>query len=529
MCTAVCLCLRLRNCTEHLRVLLQMMRLGELLEGSQDLAEQVLSLLTPKALGLLACTSTCLRAVVTRLPEAVWQASTESSLAGWLAAVVLIQVSRLQAVAQRALPVHHPALQAQSVQAYFKLRGRVEASILQGGWQVRQLHAAAGCISPDCAQMALRLGGPELQIRNLRTHKSTLWTPHFPATAQCAKRDWGANDEGDWAWDASSRDIVVTCSGRCGAHDSLLLFLDTHTRVQAIALTPGAEFNMESPAYCVSRGLVLVQHKDAQQGPPGQVSVLSVWDFKGTLLHRMRTPAGFEPSEDVWAYSVQHAWAPAGFAFNLSVFRAKEACLLQLPQGSGAPELVQASPASHVVYSATAPACLLLNLCSSSPATLISFEGQSAVSTSCSAPDLWHYASIVWGTRLVVQSGQWGSSFMHANLDLYSVQGSRLRRECRVGCSAERLFLGLELHLCSDGALCATFTARPLDDDLETVTDIHLAIVHLASGALREVALGGAVAEDCGDWNLRVHWVADCTAVLVSDRCGRHSQLVSFV
>ena len=50
-----------------------MLRLDRLLEGSQDLAEQVLAPLTPQSLGLLACTSTGLRAVVARLPEALWK------------------------------------------------------------------------------------------------------------------------------------------------------------------------------------------------------------------------------------------------------------------------------------------------------------------------------------------------------------------------------------------------------------------------------------------------------------------------
>ena len=53
-------------------VMLQMVRLNQLLEGCQDLRERLLGLLAPRELALLASCSLSLHSVVAQLPEALW-------------------------------------------------------------------------------------------------------------------------------------------------------------------------------------------------------------------------------------------------------------------------------------------------------------------------------------------------------------------------------------------------------------------------------------------------------------------------
>ena len=141
-----------------------------------------------------------------------------------------------------------------------------------------------------------------------------------------------------------------------------------------------------------------------------------------------------------------------------------------------------------------------------------------------------------WGVRLVLaafsRQGMMSkfNSYRCDQLQLYTEAQGQLTLAQTVTASP-RHFCWAHLDVSADGELLATLTQPHLSQNSQGMRDCHLAIVHLATGALQEFALPDS-ARACDFFYVYgeqgVRWTPDGTAVLVSSHCSLCSWLFRF-
>ena len=249
----------------NLAVVVQMVRLEQLMQGDQDLSERLLGPLTPTELALLACASKTLCSSVAALPEALWQARALLLACCCSLACVLTAATAPQAAAQRTVPPCHPVLAAPSVRAYFQQRRRVRSSIATGACETHLLEVPEGFVSPDLSRTALWGKDRKVHVWDVSNqrllHRWTLPKPPFPKTYPVA-----------WGWCAASRALAIPCGHLL---DESLVVLDTHRGLTRPAgptglLTPGAAWPEHVPQ---PRRLLPRQEPHARAAQPRQQAV----------------------------------------------------------------------------------------------------------------------------------------------------------------------------------------------------------------------------------------------------------------
>ena len=297
-------------------------------------------------------------------------------------------------------------------------------------------------------------------------------------------------------------------------------------------------FNSAPVAFSPGGRFMLVQHNYGQG--QGYGSSLAVLDFTGTVVHTTAVSAGVNTAPDSWAPSctavLLRQLVPAEHRglLDLRIWHEPAKTRIWLwDLSASVPELIN-EPAVTWTAWATPPAGSLLVGCKTRQVTLAAGQDGGVCQRDLQLTDAqprspqMRSGSVVCGTRLTMLSG-WQEGHGHMLLELYSVQGSQLVAERSIS-AAPGIFVNGQLRVSDDGELLAALAC-----DVKTVNGLHqlaetrLVLVSLASGSVQEFPLLGALAVGLDHWSPSIHWSADCTAVLVSARCGRGHQLFSFV
>ena len=478
--------------------------LAELLQNSRDLAGQILALPPLQALARLSCTSRSMCASVARQPESLWQARLAPALAQLQqTADALTVLPCLQAAAAREHGPFHPVLRAPSVRTYLCWRQLVHSSILgEGTADPAPLHidCPSGSVSPDFLKIAKLGDSKRLLITGLACGQllQTWALPKSPEALQPAST---------WMWAACSRLLALPCGDpwrRRSNGEASLLFVDSLTgSCTAVQLQLDASGRPRLTAdACPSRSvLVVLCHYEATQ--VSRASVLCVHDFAGTLVCRMEHDFSGLPI---------CSWAPSGMALLIRVsypssvwlweISSTTAMRLLVSEVEGPPPLAWAVPGSDCVA-----------LCQQDR---VSFFSTLSAHEEVHRPlphARWDKAA--WGARMALFVAKELSDPAPGcqQLQLLAVQDSGLVLQHTVtAASGQGRFIASTLQVSADGEMCAVVTGMPIKYGMHC---LHLAIVHLASGSLREFPLDRTRVPS-GAQSVRVCWRDDSSTVLIS-------------
>ena len=421
-----------------------------------------------------------------------------------------------QTAAGRTVPAGHPVLAARSVQSYYQDRQRVHSNVASGVCQTRLLHAREGHASPDLAVIAL----PDHQSGSRRVEIRGLLDDRLIKRWRVPSRPFIGWEERDglltaWGWGPGSDQLVLPFEPE-GAAESGLMFLNVQSGACQTVLLGQTDFTAAPVAYHTGRGLALVQHATADQP-----DLLSVYDCRGDLV--VRIPA---PVSDLQWFS----WAPSGLAVALAseFHRLAGSCLWLWDVSSSAP-VFHRHGLTWIAWATPSPARLLVGSLDQ-PASVFMLDGQQTVQGLSLQHDAQHLSEAIaaWGSRLCLYNRKQETGY--EVMELYSMQDSQLVLDSTLSLSGRR-FVGGQLHLTADGELCAALTAAPAEGAYSRTRLLDrpcLALIHLASGSLREYPLHADLADTTSVWSMRVAWSPDCTFVLVAAEFGLDSQLFTF-
>ena len=416
----------------------------------------------------------------------------------------------LQAAAERAHGAFHPILSSSSILAYLRLQHSVQHNILSGRRPSQPpLHPAAsqGCFSQDCTKSASLAPGHQLHVRDVFSGQLLCgWDlPHVPAAFTPTQ---------GWAWCSAGQHLTLLfgqiwsnvrgLSYQQDGQATGLVHIDARSGRTATSQLQLGQLSgrvWASVHFCAQRSQVLVLHGDHTYAKV----LTSIFDACGSLLHSSASLQG----------DFRAIWAPSGQAVtfwdmgNCSIWALGEICGGSIVRVEGPVKLLAwATPLSDRL-------CLLLG----GDQVVIMQHQQAQLRAALARPLASYYCDAVWGTCLAVLD----CSF---ELQVYSVDEAGLALERIILPGSGRHFARGSIRLAAHGELCAIFTGTVA---AEQKSDRHLAVIHLASGCLREFAVQDDVlASTLLDYQVQLRWTQDCTAVLVSAKDGSHNELFKF-
>ena len=424
-------------------------------------------------------------------------------------------VRGLQAAAERKHGVFHPALTGgPSVRENLRVLCTVQRNIVDGTSVTRPpMHGPLGCLSPDFSRHAMLSLGGKLHVRDVSSgrllHEWDL--PQVPA-AFCPAAGWG--------WDQTSQYLKLLWGKPwCRAwkpaphsgNTAGMVHVDTWSgRTATVSLQLGGKSGQgwATAYFCPGSSLVLAHYGDWDE----EDAAASIFDHNGCLLHSTEKVIGQQ----------MPLWARGGQAV---VFRLGDHQTWSFwDLNTGSLEWIKSSEESVLAWATpyTGQAALLLK-----PGIEVDTPGSSKlpilVLTLPSSSENPSCCQLVWGSRLCLLA-DW------RKMQLYSITGANaLALQQIVQPKYGRHFIFSFNHLLSlaaDGSMCAALTGTPVAHKL---VRRHLAVVHLASGTLREYPLQDRqLGEVLEPDDLMVSWSRDCSAVLVSSRDGSHNEVLRF-
>ena len=416
-----------------------------------------------------------------------------------------------QAAAEREQRAFHHDFGALSVRAYLRLQHARQHSLFSTGLVERPLlHSSArGCVSLDCTQAASRAGS-KLLVRDLFIGQLLRqWDlPQAPA---------GYCPEAGWSWDGPGQHLTIpfgTVWRIPGMHclqppgqGAGMLHIDAGTGSMVLNRFQDRQW-LETgwaTAHACPRGSQLV----VQAGFVDQEeTIISVFSSAGELLQRRESRSNLEP---VWAHCGQ-VFACQGMG---------DAMVQELwDRTAGA---LAAPKVSRFAWSTPFIADQFGMLMSGDAGCVVVVRAKqldwSLLPAGAVQSDV---CQLAWGSRLALLATT-------TELCLCSFLEGALTVEHTVTPRDGRHFTKSALALSADGQLCAAVTGHIDPQQHWLASSRYLAVMHLASGSLRELALHHTrLASGPDDCELRLCWTQDCSALLVSAKDASCHELFRF-
>ena len=419
----------------------------------------------------------------------------------------------LQAAAEREYVIGHPVRRAVSVRKYLRLQHAVLSEVLIGALPSRPALRphGQGSISTDATRHAA-LSGNRLYVRDLCSGR----LEHVWELPQLSARERPSTD---WRWDGGCGHLVLPYGGGWTLPELLadtdtsaagLLFLELATGKPVVAHFQDAGGQDWLACHCCpSRSLVLVEHR--AEGRSHSV-LLEVFSCQGVLLHSIGKRTACMLAK----------LAPDGSKVAL-ILRPSSVAVWDLASGASV-HLEGAATEMPPVWVTPDSGQLALLSCSEGVAVTIAGLQVPLHSTVLAPREAFdQHVCVGWGSRMVLRTGDFDSP----RLLLYRVQHGQLSLQQTVT-AGPRVFASGRLDLSADGELAAILT-ETLDPSSGQLLGQHLAVLHLATGCLREYPLLQPQLSDAlPHIALRLHWTPDSAAVLVSSPDGSCCELFSF-
>ena len=322
------------------------------------------------------------------------------------------------------------------------------------------------------------------------------WACNWESRASCVVLRYGG------AWlpaaaaarafaDRSVAGLVFVCiaSGQC---------CTVHLPRQTHAPEDGMQLHV-----CPSKGLVLVHQCSNTQ------HALSVYTCSGVLANCRQLYRPF-------AHDLQHLWSASGASVTMLATLRSTAHFWQL----SSQEISLLQPASWAAWATPSSDRLLLGRASFVTCHRLSSDLSLVYCGTQQLPACKNSRCAVWGSMLAVLACDAGRATIR-NLLIYAENEDAWSLQTILS-ARNRQFLQI-LQLSPAGELCAAVTAN-IGHPLEC----QLAIVTLASGAMRTFPLLDAELADSIHEPLAVTFSVDCTAVLVTSTCSHRCQVFRF-
>ena len=399
---------------------------------------------------------------------------------------------------------------AASVRKYLRRQHTIQSDIFHGRPAARQLWTPTSpcSLSNGFTKVATSGPGRQLLVHDLAGDLWCKWTLPEPSAALQPASEWG--------WDPAGQRLGLPMSRSTASGTEFgLMFIKVFTGdCQGLFLQPKVQPVSAKAHFSPRQALVLLQLVSSQAS-----QLLAVLDFDGTCIANVEQPT-------TGLQGLQCHWSPAHYALAIHGTPAADLAartLLWLLSGPIAEVAVTICP---LAWSQNAESTLAMS--ADRHVVFADLLPSKVSSKTVPVPDevKGEPCCLGWGRQLAVLTSlateaPWSCDQVH----LLAVQDDCLTVQHTVT-AGRRLFAPHMLQVSGDGELCAGITGSP---NWGKLTNRYLAVVHLASGRLREYALTDMhLADRLDTQHLRVRWSPGAVALRVLSEDGVHNEVFRF-